>query len=90
MVFDTNIMAVLIKLNWATAIAFLPFDNRPAIEKKIGESAEEPKPASKKPKNAKANAIDLWLSTISVDEINIEVKPTPPNTPPVLIQNRSL
>ena len=78
------------KLNWATAIAFLPFDNLPAIEKKIGARADEPKPANKNPKNANTKAICLLLSTISVDEINIEVKPTPPNTPPVLIQNRSL
>ena len=71
-------------------MAFLPLDNLPAIEKKIGESADEPRPASKKPKNATAKAIFLLRSTITVDKINIDVKPTPPNTPPVLIQNRSL
>ena len=48
-----KIMVVLTKLSWATAIAFLPFESRPAIEKKIGDIADEPRPASKKPKKAK-------------------------------------
>ena len=89
-VFEIKIIDVFIKLNWATAIALRPFESRPAIEKKIGARADEPRPANKNPKNAKAKAICLLLSTISVEEINIEVKPTPPSTPPVLIQNRSL
>lgn len=64
MVFDKKIIVVFIKLSWATAIAFLPFDNLPAIEKKIGESADEPRPARKNPKKAKLKAIFLFLSTI--------------------------
>ena len=56
-------------------MAFLPLDNLPAIEKKIGESAEEPRPASKNPRNATAKAIFLLLSTIAVDKSSIEVKP---------------
>jgi len=43
-VFEIKIITVLIKLNCATAIAFLPFDNLPAIEKKIGARADEPSP----------------------------------------------
>ena len=31
---------LFIKLNWATAIAFLPFDNLLAVEKKMGESSK--------------------------------------------------
>ncbi len=53
---EINIITVLIKLNCATAIAFLPFDNRPAIEKNIGAKAEQPRPAKKNPKNANAKA----------------------------------
>ena len=51
-VFEIKIIKVLIKLNCATAIAFLPFESRPAIEKKIGARAEEPKPAKKNPRKA--------------------------------------
>ena len=90
MVFEIKMIKLFIKLNCATAIAFRPFDNLPAIEKKIGARADKPSPANKNPKNATLKASDLLLSTIMVDEINFEVKPTPPNTPPVLIQNRSL
>jgi hypothetical protein len=46
-VFEIKIINVLTKLNCATAIAFLPFESRPAIEKNIGARAEEPKPAKK-------------------------------------------
>ena len=52
-VFARKIMVVLTKLSWATAIAFLPFERRPAIEKKIGDIAEEPRPARRKPKKAR-------------------------------------
>ena len=52
-VFARKIMVVLTKLSWATAIAFLPFESRPAIEKKIGDIADEPRPASRKPKKAR-------------------------------------
>jgi hypothetical protein len=51
-VFEIKIIKALTKLNCATAIAFLPFESRPAIEKKIGARAEEPKPAKKNPKKA--------------------------------------
>ncbi len=51
---------VFIKLNWATANAFLPSESRPAIEKNIGAIAEQPSPAKKKPKNAIANAKFLF------------------------------
>lgn len=47
-----KIIKVLTKLNCATAIAFLPFESRPAIEKKIGARADDPKPAKKNPKKA--------------------------------------
>lgn len=53
---EINMITTLIKLNCATAIAFLPFDNRPAIEKNIGANAEQPRPAKKKPRKAKPNA----------------------------------
>ena len=56
---EINIITVLIKLNCATAIAFLPFDNRPAIEKNTGANAEQPRPAKKNPRNANANAKSL-------------------------------
>ena len=51
-VFETNIIKTLTKLNCATAIAFLPFESLPAIEKKIGARAEDPKPAKKNPRKA--------------------------------------
>jgi len=52
MVFEIKMIKLFIKLNCATAIAFRPFDNLPAIEKKIGARADEPSPANKNPKNA--------------------------------------
>ena len=87
---EINIITTLTKLNWATAIAFLPFDNRPAIEKNIGAKAEQPSPAKKKPRKANANAKFLLLSTTNNDDEAIAVKPIPPVNPPVLIQNCSL
>ena len=87
---EINMIITLIKLNWATAIAFLPFDNRPAIEKNIGAKAEQPSPAKKNPIKASANAKFLLLSTNNNDDEAIAVKPIPPVKPPALIQNCSL
>ena len=87
---EINIITVFIKLNCATAIAFLPFDNRPAIEKNIGAKAEQPRPAKKNPMKANINAKFLLLSTTNNDDDAIAVKPIPPINPPVLIQNCSL
>ena len=90
MVLAIKIKNVFTKLSCATAHAFFPLYNRPAIEKKIGAIAEEPRPAKKKPIKANVNARFLLRSTNKVDEINIEIKPGPPSRPAVLIQNRSL
>ena len=87
---EINIITTLMKLNCATAIAFLPFDNRPAIEKNIGAKAEQPSPAKKNPIKANANAKFLLLSTTNSDDEAIAVKPIPPVNPPALIQNCSL
>ena len=81
---------VFIKLNWATANAFLPSESRPAIEKNIGAIAELPSPAIRKPKNAIINAKFLFKSTIAVEMIKADANPRPPTSPPVLIQNCSL
>ena len=70
-------MKVLTKLNCATAIAFLPFESRPAIEKKIGARAEEPKPAKKNPRKAIRYAINLFVSTNRDESRIIEINPAP-------------
>ncbi|MEY4677685.1 MAG: hypothetical protein RI992_400 [Actinomycetota bacterium] len=85
-----NIAKVLIKLNCATAIAFLPSESLPAIEKNSGDIAELPRPARKNPIKAIVNARDRFASTIEVETIKVIIKPAPPTKPPNLIQNCSL
>ena len=85
-----NSIKTFTKLIWATTIAEFLLERRPAIEKKSGDMADDPRPARKKPRKAIVIANCRLKSIKSVELIIKRVKLNPPTIPPSLSQKLSL
>ena len=87
---NNKIPTVLIKLNCATAIAFDPENNRPAIALNIGAINDVPSPPKKKARYENKNADQLPAGNKYLESEMKRINEIPPINPEVLINNCSL